>query len=68
MIRKDIVYVPLGFILMTGFAALVFRSSNRRQGLLAVGAVASVLLAMMTSFGMMFIIGVPMTSVTQSKC
>lgn len=65
MILNDIVYVPLGFIIMTLFAALVFRSSTRRQGLLAVGAVASVLLAMMTSFGMMFIIGVPMTSVTQ---
>jgi Niemann-Pick C1 protein len=52
---------------MTIFTSLVFfkRHKVHSRSLLGVGAVTSILLSMMSSYGLMFLCGVPFTSVTQ---
>jgi Niemann-Pick C1 protein len=52
---------------MTIFTSLVFfkRHKVHSRSLLGVGAVTSVLLSMVSSYGFMFLCGVPFTSVTQ---
>mmetsp|Transcript_13786 Transcript_13786/g.19271 ORF Transcript_13786/g.19271 Transcript_13786/m.19271 type:complete len:918 (+) Transcript_13786:223-2976(+) len=66
-IETDLTLVPLVFIIMSVFCVLVFsrKDSVRSRGMLGFGAVISVLLSLFTAYGIMFIIGVPLTSFTQ---
>jgi len=66
-IMKDIPLIPLVFIMMSVFVCIVFRKNDIVQSrkLLGVGAVATILLSIATAYGLMFIIGVPVTMVTQ---
>ena len=66
-ISEDIILVPLIFVAMSLFTAMVFARGNAllSRGTLGIGAVAAVLLSLFSGFGLLFIIGVPLTSVTQ---
>jgi Niemann-Pick C1 protein len=66
-IVKDIPLVPLIFVVMSLFTCLVFyrRSWVYSRCMLGLGAVFSILLSIMFVYGVMFIIGVPFTSMTQ---
>jgi Patched family len=67
-IAKDLPLLPGGFLLMSFFTCLVFfkwGDSVNSRCLLGVGAVFTILLALLSSFGLLFIIGVPYTSLTQ---
>jgi Niemann-Pick C1 protein len=63
----DLPLIPIVFVLMTVFTSLVFfkRHKVHSRSLLGVGAVTSVLLSMVSSYGLMFLCGVPFTSVAQ---
>jgi len=66
-IVRDIPLVPMIFVVMSMFTGLVFFRKNwlHSHFLLGCGAVCSVFLSIMVGYGMMFIIGVPFTSMTQ---
>eukprot|EP00550_Attheya_septentrionalis_P008425 CAMPEP_0198284360 /NCGR_PEP_ID=MMETSP1449-20131203/3837_1 /TAXON_ID=420275 /ORGANISM="Attheya septentrionalis, Strain CCMP2084" /LENGTH=917 /DNA_ID=CAMNT_0043981389 /DNA_START=103 /DNA_END=2856 /DNA_ORIENTATION=+ len=67
-IIKDIPLLPLVFLIMTIFCCFVFANFKNpvlSQALLGFGAVVTVLLSILTGYGLMFIIGVPFTSLTQ---
>lgn len=66
-IVADIPLVPMIFVVMSIFTALVFFRKHwiHSRCLLGVGAVCSVFLSIMVGYGIMFIIGVPFTSMTQ---
>jgi Niemann-Pick C1 protein len=66
-IVKDIPLVPLIFVVMSLFTCLVFyrRSWVYSRCMLGLGAVFSILLSILFVYGVMFIIGVPFTSMTQ---
>jgi Niemann-Pick C1 protein len=66
-IVADIPLVPLIFVVMSMFTGLVFFRRNwiHSRVILGVGAVCSVFLSIMVGYGIMFIIGVPFTSMTQ---
>jgi len=66
-IIADIPLVPLIFVVMSIFTGLVFFRKNwvHSRCLLGFGAVCSVFLSIMVGYGIMFIIGVPFTSMTQ---
>jgi len=66
-IEGDVPLVPIVFVVMSVFTCLVFFRRNRvySRSLLGFGAVAAVLLSIMTSCGILFIAGVPFTSMTQ---
>jgi len=66
-IIADLPLIPAAFVIMSLFCCFVFSKRNRveSRSLLGVGAVVSVLLAVITSYGIMFIGGVPFTSLTQ---
>lgn len=66
-IGNDLYLLPIVFFIMSGFTCLVFYRRDRVQSrsVLGVGSVVTILLSMMSSFGLMFIIGVPFTSMTQ---
>ncbi|CAB9526306.1 Pick type protein homolog 1B [Seminavis robusta] len=66
-IEKDLYLLPIVFFLMSGFTCLVFFRCDRVQSrsLLGIGSVVTILLAIMSSFGILFMIGVPFTSMTQ---
>lgn len=66
-IENDLYLLPVVFFIMSGFTCLVFHRWDRVQSrsMLGVGSVVTILLSMMSSFGLMFIIGVPFTSMTQ---
>ena len=66
-IVKDIPLVPAIFVVMSIFTGLVFFRKNwvHSRCLLGFGAVCSVFLSIMVGYGIMFIIGVPFTSMTQ---
>eukprot|EP00978_Attheya_sp_CCMP212_P012122 scaffold30130_cov58-Attheya_sp.AAC.4 len=67
-IIKDIPLLPLVFTIMTIFCCFVFANFKNpvlSQALLGFGAVVTVLLSILTGYGLMFIIGVPFTSLTQ---
>jgi len=66
-IVKDIPLVPIVLIVMSIFTSLVFfrRDWVYSRTLLGIGAVVSVLLSIMAGYGLIFIIGVPFTSMTQ---
>jgi Niemann-Pick C1 protein len=66
-IVNDIPLVPLIFVVMSMFTGLVFfrKSWVHSRVILGVGAVCTVFLSIIFGFGIMFIIGVPFTSMTQ---
>eukprot|EP00934_Nitzschia_sp_Nitz4_P003895 Nitzschia sp. Nitz4//scaffold242_size29646//22986//25981//NITZ4_008053-RA/size29646-processed-gene-0.14-mRNA-1//1//CDS//3329543821//3885//frame0 len=66
-IVKDIPLVPVVFIIMSIFTSMVFfkRDLVQSRTVVGFGAVCSVLLAIMTGYGLLFIFGVPFTSMTQ---
>lgn len=66
-ILEDIPLIPIVFIIMSIFTALVFfkRDKVRSRSLLGFGAVVGVLLSLLSGFGLLFIIGTPFTSMTQ---
>ncbi|CAB9502719.1 Pick C1-like protein 1 [Seminavis robusta] len=63
----DIPLVPLVFTVMSIFTCLIFakRDPVQSRALMGFGAVVAVLLAIMSGYGLLFIIGVPFTSMTQ---
>ena len=66
-IVRDIPLIPIVFVIMSIFTALVFwkKDKVRSQSLLGFSAVLSVLLSLFSGFGLLFIIGVSFTSMTQ---
>ena len=66
-IVDDIPLVPIVFIVMSVFTSIVFirRDWVYSRALLGFGAVISVLLSIMTGYGILFTIGVPFTSMAQ---
>lgn len=67
-IYNDVKYLAIAFIMMCGFCALYFTewsSCVESQSILGLGAVATICCSIMTSFGIMFCIGVPFHSITQ---
>lgn len=66
-IVKDIPLVPIVFVMMSIFTSLVFwkRDYVQSRATLGFGAVCCVLFAIMTGYGLLFIGGVPFTSMTQ---
>jgi len=65
-IQQDLPIIPFAMILMSGFTALVFFKCDwlHSQCLLGVGAVACVTLSLLTGFGIMFLVGMPFTTMT----
>jgi len=65
-IASDIPLVGAAFGVMSAFASFVFMKRNAVQSrsLLGFGAVVGVLMSIMTGYGLMFICGVPFTSIT----
>jgi len=66
-IVTDIPLVPMIFVVMSIFTGLVFFRKNwvHSRCILGFGAVCSVFLSIMVGCGILFIIGVPFTSMTQ---
>jgi len=66
-IVNDIPLVPAVFVVMSIFTCIVFvrRDWVYSRSLLGFGAVVSVLLSIMTGYGLLFTIGTPFTSMTQ---
>ena len=69
-IVTDIPLVPAVFIVMSIFTCVVFfrRDWVHSRSTLGFGAVTCVLLSILTGYGLLFIIGVPFTSMTQVRC
>ncbi|CAB9526307.1 Pick C1-like protein 1 [Seminavis robusta] len=65
-ILSDLPILPIAFSLMLAFMCCIFWRRHRVQSrlLLAFGSVVTVVASMATSFGIMFIFGVPFTVVT----
>jgi len=65
-ILKDVPLMPVVAILMSGFTALVFyrRDWLRSQTMLGVGSVLCVVMSLLSGYGVMFLVGVPFTSLT----
>jgi Patched family len=63
---KDLPLMPLVFVIMAVLTVLFFirRDKVISRGWMGFGAVVTVLLAIMASFGLLFTIGVPFTSLT----
>lgn len=63
---NDLPLVPLVGILMSGFTALVFfkRDWVQSQCLLGFGAVACIIMSLLSGYGIMFIIGYPFTTLS----
>ena len=66
-IVADIPLVPMIFVVMSIFTGFVFFRKNwiHSRCLLGFGAVCSVFLSIMVGYGILFIVGVPFTSMTQ---
>ena len=66
---SDIPLVPAVFVVMSIFTCAVFfrRDWVFSRSLLGYGAVVCVLLSIMTGYGLLFLIGVPFTSMTQVR-
>jgi Niemann-Pick C1 protein len=66
-IVTDIPLVPIVFVIMSIFTCVVFFQFDWvfSRSLLGFGAVVSVLLAIMSGYGLLFIFGIPFTSMTQ---
>lgn len=67
-VLKDLPLIPTVFLIMTVFTCIIFSSNNRgssKHVLLGLGAVVCVVLSLASSFGILWIFGVPFTSLTQ---
>ncbi|KAL7558591.1 hypothetical protein ACA910_016211 [Epithemia clementina (nom. ined.)] len=66
-ILKDIPLIPIVFVIMSVFTAIIFfkRDKVQSRSLLGFGAVLAVLLSLLSGFGLLFMIGTPFTSMTQ---
>jgi Niemann-Pick C1 protein len=66
-ILNNIPLIPIVFVIMSIFTCCIFwkRDWVYSRSLLGFGAVVGVLLAILSGFGLMFMIGVPFTSMTQ---
>lgn len=66
-IYKDLPLVPLVFIIMALFCCVVFYRHDRVQSrtLLGLGSVVTILMSIMTGYGLLFCVGVPFTNMTQ---
>ena len=66
-ILEDIPLIPIVFLIMSVFTAIVFfkRDPIQSRSLLGFGAVVAVLLSLLSGFGLLFTIGTPFTSMTQ---
>lgn len=66
-INEDLILVPCVVLIMSVFTCLVFYKNDRVQSrcLLGLCSVAAVGLCLMTGCGLMFLIGIPFTSMTQ---
>jgi Niemann-Pick C1 protein len=66
-IVKDIPFVPIVFVIMGLFTSIIFFKRDRIQSrsLFGFTAVISIVLSIMAGYGLMFICGVPFTSMTQ---
>lgn len=66
-IIKDIPLVPIVFAIMSAFICSIFlrRDPVLSRSLLGFGAVVAALLSIMTGYGLLFLCGVPFTSMTQ---
>lgn len=67
---SDVPLIPFVFGIMSVPCLIIFPKCDRVQSrsLLGFGAVVTVLLAIITSFGLLFLCGVPFTSLTQVGC
>jgi hypothetical protein len=65
-IEKDIPLLPIVFVVMSVFTCIIFAKRDKVQSrsLLEFGGVVSVLLSILTGFGLMWVCGVPFTSMT----
>ncbi|CAB9506450.1 Pick C1-like protein 1 [Seminavis robusta] len=65
-IESDIPLIPCVFAVMAAFTCMVFcrRDVIQSRALLGIGSVVTILLSIMSGFGLMFIIGLPFTSMT----
>jgi Niemann-Pick C1 protein len=68
-IFSDIPLVPVVFVIISVFACGIFARKDRvrSRSLLGFSAVVSVLLSLVSGYGLMFVSGVPFTSVTQVR-
>lgn len=69
-IITDIPLIPMVFAVMSIFACVVFanfRSAVQSRSLLGFLSVISILLSIMSGYGIMFTLGVPLTSITQVR-
>lgn len=68
----DLPLIPTVFVVMTLFTCIVFSTSHKSgktwqpRFMLGFGAVATILMSLAASHGLLFIIGVPFTSLTQT--
>ncbi|CAB9519398.1 Pick C1-like protein 1 [Seminavis robusta] len=68
-VEKDTPTMAAAFVIMAGLCAVYLGKYSdlvQSRALLGVGAIVTVVLSLMTSYGFMFIIGVPFTSIAQA--
>mmetsp|Transcript_4045 Transcript_4045/g.5279 ORF Transcript_4045/g.5279 Transcript_4045/m.5279 type:complete len:345 (+) Transcript_4045:366-1400(+) len=68
-IKKDIKLLPVTFIVMCLFSCAVYLKRDRVRSsciMLGLGAITTVLFSLLTSFGLLFIAGVPFSNMTLS--
>ncbi|CAB9497246.1 Pick C1-like protein 1 [Seminavis robusta] len=65
-IANDVPLIPCVFAIMAAFTCMVFcrRDIIQSRALLGIGSVVTILLSIMSGFGLVFIIGLPFTSMT----
>eukprot|EP00549_Striatella_unipunctata_P007214 CAMPEP_0118691254 /NCGR_PEP_ID=MMETSP0800-20121206/10574_1 /TAXON_ID=210618 ORGANISM="Striatella unipunctata, Strain CCMP2910" /NCGR_SAMPLE_ID=MMETSP0800 /ASSEMBLY_ACC=CAM_ASM_000638 /LENGTH=867 /DNA_ID=CAMNT_0006589005 /DNA_START=310 /DNA_END=2913 /DNA_ORIENTATION=- len=66
-ITRDIPLIPGVFVVMSIFCCIIFarRDAVKSQSLLGFGAVVAVFLSIASGYGLLFLLGVPFTSLTQ---
>ena len=66
-INNDLVLVPVVGFVMAAFTCMVFFKRDRVQSrsLLGIGSVVTIVMSLMTGYGLMFTIGLPFTNMTQ---
>lgn len=66
-LMKDLPLLPTVFLIMTTFTCLVFFRCDKvfSRWLLGYGAIITIIMSIMTSFGLMFCIGIPFSVITQ---
>jgi Niemann-Pick C1 protein len=67
-VSKDMVLLPVVGLFLTAFTCLVFYKHGdwlRSRVLLGIGATLTVVISIMTGYGLLFILGVPFTSLSQ---